>query len=237
MAYRSDKDAREFRREALEQELDQIRKELDPLEARAQMLENDLKEMRSSDASAPRSILDAAVIKNPCPKNWDEMKGDERVRFCGGCKKNVYNIIAMTRVEAEELLGDGKVCARIFKRPDGTVMTSDCAPGRWRRRGQQVAAVAAAATLSAATVYGVARALGDDTAPPQPEWQSPPAAGMVGNLMPAPVEMMGEPAMVPSEPVEPAIMGDVAMPEPRMDRVRLPERALMGKVALPASKK
>jgi hypothetical protein len=52
---------------------------------------------------------------------------DGRVRFCGRCQQNVYNLIGMSREEAEKLLREsGSVCVRLFKRDDGTTITKDC---------------------------------------------------------------------------------------------------------------
>src|SRR5688572_20020017 len=31
-------------------------------------------------------------VASPCRARWDEMEGDERVRFCGHCQKNVYHL-------------------------------------------------------------------------------------------------------------------------------------------------
>ena len=53
------------------------------------------------------------------------MPGDEQVRHCGQCKQNVYNVEAFTRAEALRLL-NGRACLRIYRRPDNTVLTSDC---------------------------------------------------------------------------------------------------------------
>jgi hypothetical protein len=81
---------------------------------------------------------------------WDAMKGDDRVRSCEACDKDVYNLSAMTRDEAESLLHeqDGSICARIHRRADGTVMTSDCPMGaRQKRRRRTTAAAVGAGTL------------------------------------------------------------------------------------------
>ena len=74
--------------------------------------------------------LDRVEIRTPCPMDWDLMEGNDQVRFCGRCKKNVFNIKAMTEAEAVSLFEDSgeKVCARIYRRDDGTVVTSDCPP-------------------------------------------------------------------------------------------------------------
>ena len=69
--------------------------------------------------------LDQIQIPIPCEVPWDSMPGDEQVRRCGQCKQNVYNVAALTRADATRLLGT-RACLRIFRRPDNTVITSDC---------------------------------------------------------------------------------------------------------------
>jgi hypothetical protein len=75
--------------------------------------------------------LDNIKIASPCGANWDEMFGDNRKRFCAECKLNVYNISGMPQREAEDLLinSEGRVCVRLFKRHDGTVLTENCPVG------------------------------------------------------------------------------------------------------------
>jgi hypothetical protein len=59
------------------------------------------------------------------------MIGTERARFCGQCSLNVYNLSAMTRTEAEDLIArtEGQLCVRFFRRADGTVLTQNCPVG------------------------------------------------------------------------------------------------------------
>jgi hypothetical protein len=78
--------------------------------------------------SNERDVLDRIEIPLPCHVPWANMTGDDRVRFCGDCRQNVYNVAMFTRAEATRLLNDssGRVCLRIFRRPDGTVITDDC---------------------------------------------------------------------------------------------------------------
>lgn len=70
----------------------------------------------------------AVQISSPCNVPWDSLLGDERVRHCGACRQNVYNIAAMHRRDALQLItaSEGRLCLRILRRPDGTVVTSDC---------------------------------------------------------------------------------------------------------------
>jgi hypothetical protein len=80
------------------------------------------------------------------------MVGDERVRFCGQCNLNVYNLSAMTKVDAERLISraEGKLCVRYYRRADGTILTSNCPVGlrALKRRLSRIAGASAAAVLS-----------------------------------------------------------------------------------------
>lgn len=77
------------------------------------------------------SPLNNIKVASPCSESWDEMYGTERKRHCGKCNLNVYNFSAMTRIEAERLImnTEGRVCARFYRRPDGTILTKDCPVG------------------------------------------------------------------------------------------------------------
>lgn len=68
-------------------------------------------------------------MAKPCPANWREMRGTDQVRHCTHCAKNVYNLSNISRHEAADLIKktEGKVCVRYYARPDGGVMTKDCA--------------------------------------------------------------------------------------------------------------
>jgi hypothetical protein len=117
------------------------------------------------------------------------MIGDERVRFCGQCAKNVYNLSALSREDAEELIHakDGDLCARMYQRADGTVMTADCPVGARRKRVRR-AAVAAVSGGIMATGFLWTQAQGEldyvgDTSeyvPPNPPALVPPANPSIG---------------------------------------------------------
>ena len=76
-------------------------------------------------------LLSHVKIASPCPAQWDSMQGDDRVRFCGQCQKYVYNFSAMTTGQAVDLIRskEGRLCARFYRREDGTVLTEDCPVG------------------------------------------------------------------------------------------------------------
>jgi hypothetical protein len=84
-----------------------------------------------SAAIANMPVLDNIRVASPCEMSWDDMRGDDRQRFCDHCRLNVYNLSNMTREEAEQLVfkREGRTCVRFFKRTDGTVITRDCPAG------------------------------------------------------------------------------------------------------------
>ncbi len=72
--------------------------------------------------------LDEIRIASPCHASWEDMNGNDRVRFCGQCQKQVYNFSTMRRVEVENLIHEkeGKLCGRFYRRTDGRMLTADC---------------------------------------------------------------------------------------------------------------
>src|SRR5882672_2044827 len=91
--------------------------------------------------------LDHVRVAAPCQADWDQMIGSDRVRFCGQCSLNVYNLSAMARSDAESLITrtEGRLCVRFYRRPDGSIITKDCPVGL-RAIRQQVSYVAKAIT-------------------------------------------------------------------------------------------
>lgn len=89
--------------------------------------------------------LNNIKIASPCAANWNEMYGDERTRHCAECKLNVYNLSEMTQSEAENFLvkAEGRVCLKVYRRTDGTVLTKDCPVG-WRKLKKRVSTLASA---------------------------------------------------------------------------------------------
>ena len=75
--------------------------------------------------------LNSVRIASPCSADWNKMYGSERKRYCSECKLNVYNLSDMSQREAENFLinSEGRVCLRVFRRKDGTVLTKDCPVG------------------------------------------------------------------------------------------------------------
>jgi hypothetical protein len=188
--------------------------------------------------------LDEVQVASPCHAEWNDMTGDERVRFCGSCDKNVYNLSGMTRREATDLLvrTEGRVCVRFFRRPDGTMLTADCPVGvrAALRRARREVLLAAAASFAAVTAL-VAFLGGSfakktcerlDTTRQQILEQVEPLPAIpepqpLMGAMPPPRPVMGEaPAMPPETPAP-------VFEQPREVKgdALVPVRPLMGKVA------
>lgn len=157
--YRDDFDALSARHAALTDELSAVRsrtREIADLQQQEVKLAGELATLQkkldgmSSRRSLP--LLDNIRIASPCTASWDEMTGDERVRFCGHCAKDVYNLSGMAREESERLLREraGNICVRLYKRHDGTVLTADCPVGVKRKRRRRIAALAVGSGLAAA---------------------------------------------------------------------------------------
>ncbi len=102
-------------------------------------------------------VLDHVHVAKPCTADWNQMQGDDRVRTCEQCDKQVYNLSELTRAEAEALLIEraGGLCVRYYRRTDGTILLADCEVGIRRQRRKQrwlIAAAAAGALGSGALV-------------------------------------------------------------------------------------
>lgn len=82
------------------------------------------------------------------------MVGDERVRHCARCRLNVYDVKELREVEVRALFmkNEGRVCGRIFRRPDGTVLTEDCPTGLDAVRRKALVAVAMTVAILVAVV-------------------------------------------------------------------------------------
>ena len=147
MSYRNDLDALAARKDALEAEVAAKTKDLEV----ARSLLDD------AQHRARLPVLDNLRVAAPCPALWMEMApvdDGERVRHCGACAKNVYNLSAMTRDEAQALLieKEGKLCVRYFQRADGTILTADCKVGVKKRRRRRLVVAGATVLLAGAAL-------------------------------------------------------------------------------------
>lgn len=117
---------------------------------------------------AQKDFLERMRIASPCNVGWENMSGDERLRFCSQCNLHVYNISAMTSREVASLISstEGRICARLYRRADGTVLTRDCPVGlrAVRRRISKMAGAMLAAILGICSgAYAQGKAQEDKT--------------------------------------------------------------------------
>jgi len=103
-------------------------------------------------------MLRKVQVASPCGANWEQMLGDDRVRWCSHCNLNVYNFSALTKRELSQLIREKeglRLCGRLYRRADGTVITKDCDRGTKavvRRASRLVIASLAAALGTAAAM-------------------------------------------------------------------------------------
>lgn len=232
MTYRGDDDADEARDGALAKELRAIERvlaEKPALEANRRALLETLRNAEDANgrrrAKVPLPLLARVHVASPCTARWDEMQGDARVRHCGACEKDVYDLSEMTMSEAETLLSrEGPMaCVRLHRRADGTVITSDCAVGvkkKRRRRWLAAGAAVAGGVLAAAAALAT-------PARTTPCSVTPPDEGLLMGITvlvpppPATAVIMGDPMPLVGGPmVAPPILipGSIAAPSPRHPR-------------------
>jgi Carboxypeptidase regulatory-like domain len=109
-------------------------------------------------------------IASPCSANWNQMAGDDRVRFCPECQRNVYNFSSMTEAEVKRLVAqtEGRLCGRFYQRPDGTMLAKNCPIGFRGSilRATRMATATLAAVMSAAPSFAKPAAAGPDRVVP-----------------------------------------------------------------------
>lgn len=132
----------------------------------------------ANESDAP--LLAQVRVASPCPAKWEKMYGNDQVRHCTDCRKNVYNLSAMTRADAEALLvanGSGDMCVRFYERADGTIMTADCPVGLERKHRRKVAlAIVGGTAMWGMSILAAASALARGTSPKGSEDDPAPCA-------------------------------------------------------------
>ena len=156
------------------------------------------------------SLLSKIRIASPCHENWNDMTGDERSRHCAQCNKSVYNLSEMTEDEAIALLesrGQKETCVRIYRRLDGTVITSDCPVGVRKKRQRSIIRGVAATAVALA---GAACSRSDVQTAVEPSLPTETQPIAIAQQVPTEVPVT-EPAAVPIHIEE---MGDFCIEEP-----------------------
>ena len=155
------------------------------------------------------------LIAKPCEESWTAMEGGSRQRHCQLCDRQVHNFAAMTPREIERLVlkSDGKLCARITRREDGSLVTLEAQP-----RVSIAAQVAVSASLALSAIAGAAQTVSER---PSPEAKASTSfigtvdISATGNgLEPIPGEVHAQIDENPPEPARDAILtGTVLRPD------------------------
>jgi hypothetical protein len=132
-------------------------------------------------------------IPRPCTVTWQEMTGDERLRHCERCNRDVPNLSAMTEIEANAWLAGrrGRVCARIDRGKDGRILFQATASSK-----RALHVVSGAAMFLAAACTEPAQ---DTVAVPPPATAEPaPAATAAPAAAATSMDLAPTPAINPS---------------------------------------
>jgi hypothetical protein len=103
--------------------------------------------------------LDVIDVARPCEMDGNEMRGDDRVRFCSHCSLHVYNLSEMDSDKALRLVREteGRLCVRFYRRADGTVVTRDCGIKAAKRLGRWASGATAVVLSSLVAALGFNR--------------------------------------------------------------------------------
>ena len=156
-----------------------------------------------STENSRHTSLDVIRIDEPCPASWERMAGDERVRFCEGCRKHVHNLSAMTRTEAERLVcdGAGNLCVRFARGEDGIVQTLEYRTPGGRARGWRfwtILSTCVAALVAGANGYLLAKGRPMTPVTPMTTLGRPVAPVMMGAPCPLPPTPTPTPQTLPA---------------------------------------
>jgi hypothetical protein len=98
-------------------------------------------------------FIEKIDVTSPCNEHWNEMIGNEQIRFCSHCAKNVNNISEMTRKQAMRLVrrNNGQLCVRYYTDPTTNRPVFLDTLHKITRRSPRVAAGVMATTFAVAT--------------------------------------------------------------------------------------
>lgn len=172
----------------------------------------------------------ALRIHTPCPMSWDDLKGDDKKRFCSQCSLHVLDAAHLSQGEAQALVANAtaRVCMRmqldssgapIFR--DSEVVRAEPVAGgdRGSRRPRHRIARMAQWALSAAA--GVLAACTGSTSGPAPN-------------DPGAVPITGETPTRMGKVCTTAILGDVAPPTPPPPLIEMMGEAVVAPAPTPA---
>jgi ankyrin repeat protein len=99
--------------------------------------------------------LRSITVTSPCLADWDQMTGNDQIRFCEHCNLKVHNISELSYSQAARLVArsQGRLCVRYYRDSQGAAITKQTTRKLHQigRRASRLAAGAFSATLSLAT--------------------------------------------------------------------------------------
>ncbi len=115
------------------------------------------------DEPADPRELGRVLPAKPCRAGRGERRGEGCVQTCPRCQQRVYDVSAVTALEARELIlaNEGQLRVRFYQRADGALLTRDCAVGVAAAQHRAVAASLLAVAALAAAVVAAAFTLDD----------------------------------------------------------------------------
>lgn len=141
-------------------------------------------------------------ISTPCPLSWETLTGNDRVRYCGKCRLNVYNLADMDKGEVEALVRktEGRLCGTLYMRGDRTATVQHCRGAAIRKKVRALLTLGTLLLLGATSWFFRTQVNPDrGTCPPLVkdalDWIDPPP--------PRPVRLMGEIACPTAKPPSP----------------------------------
>jgi len=140
-----------------------------------------------------KSVLDAMRVNRPCTEDWDQMTGNDRVRFCSHCSKDVNNISEMTPKQAVRLAraSGGNLCIRYKYDP---VTKAPIFADRFHQISRRAPVLASGAMAASIAFSTVAYAQGDMKLAPQSgitQLECPDASLIGSNIQPRKVVTYG----------------------------------------------
>lgn len=148
-----------------------------------------------------KRYVEKISVEDPCSQDWQQMTGNDEVRFCTHCSKSVNNLSAMTRRDAMRLVrrSNGRICIRYIQHPETNTPVFADQLIQISRRVPRVAAGVMSASLSlSAFAYaqgGASRVISEPV--PSPQTENPAAVVAVktasDNELPAEVKEPDDP--------------------------------------------
>ena len=101
-------------------------------------------------------LLENVSVETPCSADWNEMMGNEEVRHCHQCQRNIHNISEMPKRRALKVLNqkDEIVCISYFKDEKNKIITQTYF-GIFRRNLVKTISTVLALIFSFTSIYAI----------------------------------------------------------------------------------